>query len=748
MNLTGTRPFYILGITFVLTIQVHAQSPLGYRGENTQGVHSITNQISDLDPAFLLTPHNTGSNGLSSPYIHKVIRDSRGRLFAISYRNLDILTESGWINWRSGRGERFKDSPQNIIEDDRGHIWISTRYRLYEYDEELNRVDSIMGKHHVLTKGPEGNLWMSNWSRGVLVLSPDSNKVVMKLDSGFVKGEVQAIHHSSDNKAWIAVTHHDTSKANGIYVFDKENGSYEIMTPENSTLPYEKISVITEDQEGNIVVGFKHSRDAAVPLGIAIYNNGEWKFTSPKYKKKSPVFSLHVDDSNYIYVASTDTLYLYKNNTWTPYLGGLRDSPLVYIYSMFEADNGDMIFLSHSYPSLGIIFHNQSGWKHISSTNDGGLASWSNYDFTTDQNGNLWIASNYGVMKYDGINWKNFDVTDGLPDNRVRSIQSVSDSTIWIGTHDHISYLKNSKFGTVERFEGEKFYTSIFEDSRRRIWFGSRGNGVLLYDKERFEKFRHYTTNSGNTKYLGHVMSFAEGPYGYIYGVRDYKLLRFDGSYWYEYTTDDTTDCSGVDGNVTSDNQGNLWFENNYGILKCDGLSWECIQFDEKVNIGSSDIEVAPDGSVWILFSDQLYIYQQGEWTIYNLAGTGTSIYHGKNGITWIGTRYEGLYKIERSNILSAEKLRKHPKEVELTGNYPNPFNPKTTIKYYLPLSSKVTINIYDMLGRQISKLLDQKQRRGYHSVMFDGSGLSSGVYFYRINTENSNQTRKMLLLK
>jgi hypothetical protein len=73
------------------------------------------------------------------------------------------------------------------------------------------------------------------------------------------------------------------------------------------------------------------------------------------------------------------------------------------------------------------------------------------------------------------------------------------------------------------------------------------------------------------------------------------------------------------------------------------------------------------------------------------------------------------------------------PEGFRLDQNYPNPFNPSTTIKYELPKSSMVRLSVYDILGREVSVLLNDKGDAGVHEVKFDASGLSSGVYFYRL---------------
>jgi hypothetical protein len=88
------------------------------------------------------------------------------------------------------------------------------------------------------------------------------------------------------------------------------------------------------------------------------------------------------------------------------------------------------------------------------------------------------------------------------------------------------------------------------------------------------------------------------------------------------------------------------------------------------------------------------------------------------------------------------------PREFALSQNYPNPFNPNTTIHYSLPHISFVTLTVYNTLGQQVAQLVNEQQQAGYHDVVFRGDGLSSGVYFYRIQAGDFVASKKLLLLK
>jgi flagellar hook assembly protein FlgD len=88
-----------------------------------------------------------------------------------------------------------------------------------------------------------------------------------------------------------------------------------------------------------------------------------------------------------------------------------------------------------------------------------------------------------------------------------------------------------------------------------------------------------------------------------------------------------------------------------------------------------------------------------------------------------------------------------------LHNDYPNPFNPITTLRYDLPENSLVTITIYDMLGRQVKKLINISQTAGYRTIQWnatndEGKPISGGLYLYTIQAGEFRETKKMVLLK
>ena len=111
---------------------------------------------------------------------------------------------------------------------------------------------------------------------------------------------------------------------------------------------------------------------------------------------------------------------------------------------------------------------------------------------------------------------------------------------------------------------------------------------------------------------------------------------------------------------------------------------------------------------------------------------------------TGVGFAFSGLNKVGGEN---------RPLEYSLKNNYPNPFNPSTQIKYSLAQDADVTLKVYDMLGTEVAKLVNETQALGSYEISFNAENLSSGVYIYRITASNNGRilftdSKQMILLR
>jgi photosystem II stability/assembly factor-like uncharacterized protein len=120
------------------------------------------------------------------------------------------------------------------------------------------------------------------------------------------------------------------------------------------------------------------------------------------------------------------------------------------------------------------------------------------------------------------------------------------------------------------------------------------------------------------------------------------------------------------------------------------------------------------------------------------------------NSYICAGTGGNGIWRRPLSEMITGVygKNNRYSRYFYLSQNYPNPFNPSTTISYQLPVVSQVTLKIYDVLGREVTTLVDEKKAPGTYDVKFDGSRLASGVYFCRMAAGNYASTKKLLMIK
>ncbi len=116
--------------------------------------------------------------------------------------------------------------------------------------------------------------------------------------------------------------------------------------------------------------------------------------------------------------------------------------------------------------------------------------------------------------------------------------------------------------------------------------------------------------------------------------------------------------------------------------------------------------------------------------------------------VSTLSNKFFVLYNLGLTTSVNPSETSILPDQFTLAQNYPNPFNPTTTIKFSIPEASVVTLKIYNILGEEVKTLIDEFKEIGNHSVQFNASQLSSGIYFYRLKAGSFIETKKMILLR
>ncbi len=256
---------------------------------------------------------------------------------------------------------------------------------------------------------------------------------------------------------------------------------------------------------------------------------------------------------------------------------------------------------------------------------------------------------------------------------------------------------------------------AVFVDKDNNLWIGFRNSGIAMYDGNTF-----HTYNSGLPQNV--VYDFAQTSDGTIWAaLLGGGLAEFSNGSWTIFNSNNSGISSDDVRAIAGDNEGNLWIGDDnctpLYVTKFDGTSWEKVVLDSTTS--SSILEITVD----------------------------------ENNNVFVSPAYSPIFVINENNVVLSADNQEKPSGFVLYQNYPNPFNPTTTINYAIPSvetrhALSVQLTVYDILGRKVATLVNNKQAPGKYSVTFDASRLGSGIYFYTLRAGDFSATKKMILLK
>ena len=467
-----------------------------------------------------------------------------------------------------------------------------------------------------------------------------------------------------------------------------------------------------------------------------------------------------------LFVANYDENFLYSNNgggTFTKIDTGVivTDVGTSPGGSWGDYDNdGYLDLFVANYGNNFLYWNNGNGTFTKITTgaivNDGGFSSgssWGDYDndgyldlFVTNYNENNFLYSNNGNGTFTKI------TTGAIVNDGGRSSGSS-----W-GDYDNDGYLD---LFVANDYQGQNFlYSNNGNGTFTRITTGaivndggfSSGSSWGDYDNDGdldlfVTNYNYY--NQNNFFYSNN----GDGTFTKIHNGIVNDGGNSKGSSWGDYDNDGDLDLFVANSN----NQNNFLYSNNgnsnYWInIKCVGTVSNTSAIGAKVKV-----KTTIDGtSIWQMreISGQTGFGSQNSLNAEFGLGDATVIDSIKiewpSGIVQVLTDVEvnQLLTITEEDLYVLNENINIPNDFTLSLNYPNPFNPITTIKYGLPRGSKVTLKVFDILGREVATLVAQHQPAGYYQINWDAFSHSSGIYFYQIQASEFKQIRKMILLK
>lgn len=338
-----------------------------------------------------------------------------------------------------------------------------------------------------------------------------------------------------------------------------------------------------------------------------------------------------------------------------------------------------------------------------------GFAQMEDISFIDLRNGIMVGTHNFIFKTSDGGNtWERIKFNDELWINALGVAYLDSLHTVVVGEDGKIRYTSDGGESWIKIESGTYEHLNEVFFLNNTLGFIAGNNGTILRSNNKgvtWESLESNTPNSLNSIYfISDEIGLAAGNLGTILRTSD------GGESWQLQSSGSQNDLQGV---YFRDEKNGLIVGELGVILRTSdgGVSW----VKENSGVNNSLYGVALKDSVELVVGDEGIIL--------------------RNIVV-----YEPDEPSDTNETI--------PLFYNLSQNYPNPFNSSTTIEYSLPEQSHVIIKVYDLLGREITTLLNEAKPAGNYSVNFDGSGLTSGVYFYRLSTGEFNETKKLLLLR
>ena len=374
-------------------------------------------------------------------------------------------------------------------------------------------------------------------------------------------------------------------------------------------------------------------------------------------------------------------------------------------------------------------------------------------------------------------------MTNGMPATLNIKAIATNGSTVYAGSPNYqmLYVSKNNGLDWTAYSMGYNYLHSFaFVGSKL---FAGTGWGLIEIDTSNYT----YTSNSFNRLYQMSIA--ANGNYIYV-GTSDSNIFISTnaGITWSRpsneynniyslYTTGSNVYAATSKGVLYSTNNGLTWTRIQY-------LNWQNLSVITKDNtilagLPSGCMRSTNSGFSWIPSSDL-------DGAVYSMIIKGNRIIAGINsgnnsstgismttnlGVNWIpkgdglnkdiyfvsandeyifaGSRFYGIWRRPLTEMVGVENISTEvPAGFSIKQNYPNPFNPTTNIEFDVSKSSDLKITVFDIKGREIQTLVNERLNAGRYKVIFDGSSLNTGVYFYRLIANGYTETKRMFLIK
>lgn len=635
-----------------------------------------------------------------------------------------------WMNVSNGSTARFISS---IVTGQDGFILAGTEkgvLRSTNHGESWDQINNGLTEPFVATLAIAPNRYLyagtvaENFfhTDGKVFRSVDSGKNWK--DTGFRDSGVTVIAVNSRGDVFVG------TDRNGLF-YSTDEGSTWIRS--DSGLTRTDIRAIAISPTGTIYLGAHQSIFQSTDAG----RSWVWKSSGVQY---TFINAISIDSIGTIYTGTDGYIFRSTNNaeSWELTAASMIGSVL-----SLAADAGGSIYAGHQ--GIGILRTTDHGDSWFEK--DSGLSNTLIQCVAINASGHIFAGSAYsGFFRStdQGTNWQYIRSRF----YNYTSIAITSGGVIYAG-EDGGGIIRSDDNGTtwVEVNRSIAFIRSLVIDSSNNVFGGSYGGHIVRSTDGGI----NWTEHNIGVATAG-ILSLAVSPTGTIFAGTNFTGVYRSSDHG------ETWNVTGLDHgyiNALAINQmGNIFAGSDSGIYVStdDGANWN----DSDSGLTNRYVHallVDSLGNVFAGSNDGVFYSTDdgGYWQQCNSSVPGSIVlaFAGKTAKRLFAGTYGNGVLIDRqstTSVLSFDVTQ--PIGFSLSSNYPNPFNPITTISYQLPNKGYVTLKVFDVLGREVAILVNSVEEPGFKSVNFDAHELPSGIYYYRIQAGSYIETKKLVLIK
>lgn len=703
-----------------------------------------------------------------------------------------IQSENRWVNYSNvdypAIGHPNEDGcmiVEDIVPDATGKLWMGTGRGALRFDPvvgpgSLTRFNSgnsplVDERTFDVERAPDGTMWFAN--NGCVRYNPATDT--------WTQWGTGNIRLASQPKAgggyyiWSA-----DSYFGYVFQFDSATGAWASWLPQSQGEVAGMPGQDCVDDAGN----FWAFRMPATPGDWETLDyrrpDGTWVSPTPPYPAvtfSTSAFKAYAD-RRAILVDGLGDVYQFNGSNWV----SIGPSGSGGASSVADVDPAGNVWVSGN---GGAAKRNvQTGqWQRYRITNTSNFDSF-NRDLTIDPvNGFVYTGANAGpgvggMVRFDGTRWTCWDqLTYGLgydwpfPNDYCQALAyrpsngRVAVNPYWFhGIHEWTG----STFNALRPDGGAK---RICEDSQGRLWAIGEYYSLSYHDGNAW-------TSVPIAGWGANIQKDPARP-GTVWAATDYEIKRTDGgTFTFSRTIEDFPGSAAWFTGFAADTNGIAWFGtwtqftstgSTLIRLNANTGSYTTFRHDQGWPFPGEHVRplaITPDGRLWMQY-DSEYPSNDAGLCWYDGVNVGAFPVPPGGEPQWGGLPNSsiddlevritpGAYELWMSCVsrgIAVLRVPYNPTSVSesqapstflLAQNYPNPFNPSTTISYQLPWQGHVTLKVFDLLGREVSTVVDGVEEPGYKSVQFDGRNLASGMYFYQLRAGAFVDTKRFLLLR